>query len=151
MTVDIEQRVEDLLKHTAVWDETKETLRELLAEHKGGTLDAEDAKYIEGLHKKMFPGRNAAAGAPVAAAPKAGVSSTRDMREVKADNDDASPSSARSGLPAAELIEALREDIANLVIPADMNERESTEQELRGEILEALQNTLNELAARKES
>lgn len=151
MTVDIERRVEDLLKHTAVWDETKETLRELLAEHKGGTLDAEDAKYIEGLHKKMFPGRNAAAGAPVSTAPKAGVSSTRDMREVKADNDDASPSSARSGLPAAELIVALREDIANLVIPADMNERVSTEQELRGEILEALQTTLNELAARKES
>jgi hypothetical protein len=151
MTVDIEQRVEDLLKHTAVWDETKETLRELLAEHKGGTLDAEDAKYIEGLHKKMFPGRNSAAGAPVAAAPKASVSSTRDMREVKADNDDASPASARSGLPAAELIDALREDIANLVIPADMNEREAAEQELRGEILEALQKTLNELAARKES
>lgn len=151
MTVDIEQRVEDLLKHTAVWDETKETLRELLAEHKGGTLDADDAKYIEGLHRKMFPGRNAAAGAPAAAAPKAGVSSTRDMREVKADNDDASPSSARSGLPAAELIDALREDIANLVIPADMNEREAAEQELRGEILEALQTTLNELAVRKES
>jgi hypothetical protein len=151
MTVDIEQRVEDLLKHTAVWDETKETLRELLAEHKGGTLDADDAKYIEGLHKKMFPGRNAAAGAPVAAAPKAGVSSTRDMREVKADNDDVSPSSARSGLTAAELIDALREDIANLVIPADMNEREAAEQDLRGEILEALQATLNELAARKES
>ena len=151
MTVDIEQRVEDLLKHTAVWDETKETLRELLAEHKGGTLDADDAKYIEGLHRKMFPGRNAAAGAPVAAAPKAGVSSTRDMREVKADNDDASPSSARSGLPAAELIDALREDIANLVIPADMNERDAAEQELRGQILEALQATLNELAVRKES
>ena len=149
--MDIEQRVEDLLKHTAVWDETKETLRELLAEHKGGTLDADDAKYIEGLHRKMFPGRNAAAGAPVAAAPKAGVSSTRDMREVKADNDDASPSSARSGLPAAELIDALREDIANLVIPADMNERDAAEQELRGQILEALQATLNELAVRKES
>jgi hypothetical protein len=99
----------------------------------------------------MFPGRNAAAGAPVAAAPKAGVSSTRDMREVKADNDDVSPSSARSGLTAAELIDALREDIANLVIPADMNEREAAEQDLRGEILEALQATLNELAARKES
>lgn len=149
--MDIEQRVEDLLKHTAVWDETKETLRELLAEHKGGTLDADDAKYIEGLHRKMFPGRNAAVGAPAAAAPKAGVSSTRDMRDVKADNDDASPSSARSGLPAAELIDALREDIANLVIPADMNERNAAEQELRGQILEALQTTLNELAARKES
>ncbi len=151
MTVDIEQRVEDLLKHTAVWDETKETLRELLAEHKGGTLDADDAKYIEGLHKKMFPGRNAAAGAPAAAAPKTGVSNTRDMRNVKADNDDANPSSARSGLPAAELIDALREDIANLVIPGDMNARDAAEQELRGEILEALQTTLNELAARKES
>ena len=56
----IEQRVDDLLKHTGVWDETKDTLRDLLVEHKAGKLDAEDARYIEGLHKKMFPGRNSA-------------------------------------------------------------------------------------------
>ena len=148
MTADIEKRVDDLLKHTGVWEETKETLRELLAEHKAGTLEADDAKYIEGLHKKMFAGRGASASAaPAKSAPQA----TRDMRDVKADNDDTSPSSLRSGLPAAELIDALREDIANLIIPADMNERDAAEQELRGEILEALQATLNELAARKES
>lgn len=148
MTVDIEQRVDDLLKHTGVWDETKETLRELLSEHKAGTLAAEDASYIEGLHKKMFPGRNAAAGAPVSKATSQG---TREVREVKADNDDVVLPSVRSGLAATELIDALRKDIANLLIPADMNEREPAEQELRGKILEALQASLNELAAKNES
>ena len=57
----IEQRIDDLLKHTGVWEQTKDTLRDLLAEHKAGTLDAEDASYIEGLHKKMFGGRTASA------------------------------------------------------------------------------------------
>ena len=69
MTVDIEQRVDDLLKHTGVWDETKETLRELLVEHKAGTLDADDAKYIEGLHKKMFRDEKAAVEMFVGAGP----------------------------------------------------------------------------------
>jgi len=141
MTVDIEQRVEDLLKHTGVWDETKETLRELLAEHKSGKLDAEDARYIEGLHKKMFPGRNAAAvGAPIAKA-------TRDVREVKADNDDVVLPAAPSGPSAGALIAELRADIADIVTPADMPE---AEQALRREILAAINAKLDDYAAKEE-
>lgn len=144
MTVDIEQRVDDLLKHTGVWDETKETLRELLAEHKAGKLDAEDARYIEGLHKKMFPGRNAAAGAPVA---KAAPQGTREVREVKADNDDVVLPAAPSGPSAGELISALRTDLAGIVTPPDMPE---TEQVLRREILAAINAKLDDYAAKEE-
>src|SRR5690606_32883070 len=97
MTVDIEQRVDDLLKHTGVWDETKDTLRELLVEHKAGTLEPDDARYIEGLHKKMFPGRNSAGASPVPSPGKSASQGTRDVREVKADNDDVLLPSARPG------------------------------------------------------
>jgi hypothetical protein len=141
MAVDIEQRVDDLLKHTGVWDETKETLRELLTEHLAGRLEAEDARYIEGLHKKMFPGRNAAAGAPVA---KAGPQGTRDVRDVKADNDDVMLPNGRG---VEELIEALRQDISAIVTPADMPEGE---QALRREILAAVNAKLDEYAAKEE-
>ncbi len=144
MTVDIEQRVDDLLKHTGVWDETKETLRELLAEHKAGALDAEDAKYIEGLHKKMFPGRNAGAGAPMA---KSSVQSSREAREVKADNDDAAMPRAPSGLATGELIAALRRDIDDIVTPADMPEAEEM---LRHAIHAALVAKLDEYESKEE-
>lgn len=144
MTVDIEQRVDDLLKHTGVWDETKETLRELLAEHKAGTLDGEDAKYIEGLHKKMFPGRNAAAGTPIA---KSSVQSTREVRDVKADNDDAMVPAARSGPAASELIASLRRDIDDIVTPSDMPE---AEQMLRHAIHAALVAKLDEYESKEE-
>jgi hypothetical protein len=147
MTADIEQRVEDLLKHTGVWDETKETLRELLGEHKAGTLDPEDARYIEGLHKKMFPGRTVASAAPVA---KAAAQATRDVREVRADNDDMLLPSARAGHAASELIAALRQDIAGLVTPADISVRPEAEQVLRREILAALHARLDEFDAREE-
>jgi len=144
MTVDIEQRVEDLLKHTGVWDETKETLRDLLAEHKAGTLDAEDARYIEGLHKKMFPGRNAAAGAPVG---KAAAQGSREVREVKADNDDALLPRAPDGPSRGELIAALREDLAGIVTPSGMPEGE---QVLRRDILAAINAKLDDYAAKEE-
>lgn len=136
MIVDIEQRIEDLLKHTGVWDETKETLRELLAEHKAGTLDADDARFIEGLHRKMFPGRNAAA------------QGTREVREVKADNDDAAVPVAPSGASAGEVIAALREDLAGIVTPSDMPEGE---QVLRREILAAINAKLDDYDAKRES
>ena len=130
MTVDIEQRVDDLLKHTGVWDETKATLRELLAEHKAGTLDAEDAKYIEGLHRKMFPGRNAAAGAPIA---KPSMQGTREVRDVRADNDDTALPRAPSGLTTGELLAALRRDIDDIVTPADMPETERLRATMRAD------------------
>jgi hypothetical protein len=139
----IEKRVDDLLKHTGVWDETKETLRDLLAEHKAGTLDAEDARYIEGLHKKMFPGRNAA----LSPEGKSSSSRPRDIAAVKPANDDAQLASARRGLSGADLIQALRADIAHLVVPGDMAERPQDEQDLRNEILEALNATLDDLDA----
>ena len=101
MSATIDQRIDDLLKHTGVWDETKDTLRDLLAEHKAGTLDAEDARYIEGLHKKMFPGRNAA---PMSDA-KPSPSRPRDIAAVKPANDDAQLASARRGLSGADLIQ----------------------------------------------
>ena len=143
MTVDIEQRVDDLLKHTGVWDETKETLRELLAEHKAGALDAEDAKYIEGLHKKMFPGRNAA-GAPIA---KPAVQGSRDVRDVKADNDDTAMPRAPVGLATADLIAALRRDIDDIVTPPDMPEAEEM---LRHAIHAALVAKLDEYESKEE-
>jgi hypothetical protein len=146
MAADIEQRVEDLLKHAGVWDETKETLRELLAEHKAGTLDPEDARYIEGLHKKMCPGRAGASAAPAA---KTAAQATREVREVKADNDDMVLPSARAGHAASELIAALRQDIAGLVTPADISERPEAEQALRREILAALHARLDEFDARE--
>lgn len=143
--MDIEQRVEDLLKHTGVWDETKATLRELLAEHRAGTLDADDAKYIEGLHRKVFPGRNAAAaGAPIA---KPMVQSTREVRDVRADNDDTAMPAAPSGPETGDLIAALRRDVAGIVTPPDMPE---AEQALRREILAALEAKLDEYEAREE-
>ena len=135
--MDIEQRVEDLLKHTGVWDETKETLRELLAEHKAGTLDGDDARYIESLHKKMFPGRNAAAGAMT----KPAVKGTREVRDVKADNDDAA-------MPATSVIAALRRDIPSIVTPPDMPDEEEA---LRREILAALEAKLDEYESNQES
>lgn len=139
----IEKRVDDLLKHTGVWEETKETLRDLLAEHKAGTLDAEDARYIEGLHKKMFPGRNAASTPET----KASSSRPRDIAAVKPANDDAQLASTRRGLSGADLIQALRADIAHLVVPGDMAERPQGEQDLRTEILDALNATLDDLDA----
>jgi hypothetical protein len=147
MAVDIEQRVEDLLKHTGVWDETKETLRELLAEHKAGKLDPEDASYIEGLHKKVFQGRNAAAGAPAAPLAKAGAQGTRDVREVKADNDDTAMQRAASGLATGELIAALRRDIDDIVTPEDMPEAEEM---LRHALHAALVAKLDEYEAKEE-
>jgi hypothetical protein len=139
----IEKRVDDLLKHTGVWDETKETLRDLLAEHKAGTLDAEDARYIEGLHKKMFPGRNVAS-TPEAKAPP---SRPRDIAAVKPANDDAQLASTRRGLSGADLIQVLRADIAHLVVPGDMAERPQDEQALRTGILDALNATLDDIDA----
>jgi hypothetical protein len=139
----IEQRIEDLLKHTGVWDETKDTLRDLLTEHKDGRLDAEDARYIEGLHKKMFPGRNAASMPEAKSAP----SRPRDISAVKAANDDTKLPSARRDLSGADLIQALRVDMAHLVVPADMAERPQGEQDLRTEILEALNATLDDIDA----
>jgi hypothetical protein len=139
----IEQRVDDLLKHTGVWDETKETLRDLLADHKAGKLDADDARYIEGLHKKMFPGRNAASMAEA----KQTSSRPRDISAVKAANDDTQLPSARHDLSGADLIQALRADIAHLVVPADMSERPQAEQDLRNAILEALNATLDDIDA----
>jgi len=144
MTVDIEQRVDDLLKHTGVWDETKETLRELLVEHNAGKLDADDAKYIEGLHRKMFPGRNAAGGAPIATS---AVQGTRDVRDVKADNDDTAMPRAPSGLATADLIAALRGDIDDIVTPADMPEAEEM---LRHAIHAALVAKLDEYESKEE-
>jgi hypothetical protein len=143
MSANIEQRVDDLLKHTGVWDETKETLRELLADHKAGTLDAEDASYIEGLHKKMFPGRNASSMPDAKSSP----SRPRDIAAVKPANDDAQLASARRGLSGTDLIQALRADIARIVAPADMAERPQGEQDLRTEILEALNATLDDIDA----
>lgn len=151
MTVDIEQRVDDLLKHTGVWDETKDTLRELLVEHKAGTLEPDDARYIEGLHKKMFPGRNSAGASPVPSPGKPVPQGTRDVREVKADNDDVLLPSARPGLAASELIAALRQDIAGLVTPGDISDRPEAEQTLRREILVAIHEKLDEFDAREES
>jgi hypothetical protein len=144
VTVDIERRVEDLLKHTGVWDETKETLRELLAEHKAGKLDPEDARYIEGLHKKVFGGRGAAPGASVT---NAAAQGTRDVREVKADNDDTAMQRAPSGLATSELIAALRRDIDDIVTPADMPEAEEM---LRHALHAALVAKLDEYEAKEE-
>jgi hypothetical protein len=143
MSANIEQRVDDLLKHTGVWDETKETLRELLADHKAGTLDADDASYIEGLHKKMFPGRNAGSIPDSKSSP----SRPRDIAAVKPANDDAQLASTRRGLSGADLIQALRADIARIVAPGDMAERPQDEQDLRTEILEALNATLDDIDA----
>jgi hypothetical protein len=139
----IEQRIEDLLKHTGVWEQTKDTLRDLLADHKAGTLDAEDASYVEGLHKKMFPGRNAAAVSDAKPAP----SRPRDIAAVKPANDDAQLASTRNGLEGADLIQALRQDIAQLVVPGDMADRPQGEQDLRNAILEALTATLDDIDA----
>jgi hypothetical protein len=139
----IEQRIDDLLKHTGVWEQTKDTLRDLLAEHKAGTLDAEDASYIEGLHKKMFGGRTASAGSDAKPAPPR----PRDIAAVKPANDDAQLASTRRGLVGADLIQALRQDIAQLVVPGDMADRSQEEQDLRNEILEALTATLDDIDA----
>jgi hypothetical protein len=92
----------------------------------------------------MFPGRNAAAGAP---AGKSSVQSTRDVRDVKADNDDTALPPAPSGLPAREVIAALRQDIAAIVTPADMPE---DEQMLRHAIHAALAAKLDEYEAKEE-
>jgi hypothetical protein len=143
MSATIEQRVEDLLKHTGVWDQTKDTLRDLLAEHKAGTLAAEDASYIEGLHKKMFPGRNAASASDARPAP----SRPRDIAAVKPANDDAQLASTRRGQTGPDLIQALRQDLAHLVVPSDMAERPQGEQDLRTEILEALNAALDDIDA----
>lgn len=147
MAISIEQRIDDLLGHADVWEETKEGLRELLIEQQAGKLEADDARYIEGLHAKVFGGK---VSAPVSGG-KPGQGRVRDITAAKPANDDAVTASARRDLSPAELIDTLREDIANLVIPGDMNERPTAEQGLRGEILDALQETLNALAAKKES
>jgi hypothetical protein len=138
MSMSIEQQVEALLKHAEVWDETKETLRDLLAEAQAGTLDPDDARYVEGLHKKMFSGRGPSA--PVRDTPPRSI----DMSSVKAANDDVTLRSARRGLSSADLIEALRLDIADLVVPKDLAERPQAEQDLRKELLEALEATIKE-------
>ena len=143
MSATIEQRIEDLLKHTGVWDETKDTLRDLLADQKAGTLDPDDASYIDGLHKKMFPGRNAATMPDAKATP----SRPRDIAAVKPANDDSRLASTRRGLAGADLIQALRVDIAQLVVPGDMAERSQGEQDLRNEILAALNATLDDIDA----
>ncbi len=148
MAVSIEQRIEDLLGHADVWEETKETLRELLSEHQAGKLDPDDARYIEGLHAKVFGGKS---GAQASGGGKPAQGRVRDITAAKPANDDIAASSTKRGLAPAALIDALREDIAHLVIPGDLSDRPSAEQDLRGEILEALQSRLNELAAKKES
>ena len=81
MSVTIEQRVEDLLRHSEVWDETKETLRDLLSEFKAGTLDPDDARYIEGLHAKMFGERGGAPSGARSPGPRGGPAwGTRPVR-----------------------------------------------------------------------
>jgi hypothetical protein len=148
MPVSIEQRIEDLLGHADVWDETKEGLRDMLADQKAGRLDPDDERYIQRLHEKVFGGR-AGQAAPAAS----GKLKNRglDMTAVKPANDDTAAPSMKRGLDAPALIAALREDIANLVVPGDMNDRPADEQELRGEIVSTLQATLDELAAKKEN
>lgn len=140
--MDIEQRVEALLKHADVWDETKETLRELLAEHKAGTLDPEDARYIDGLHQKVFGGRGM-----IVSAANATPHGTRDVPDVKADNDE-TDAAAPSGPAAGDLIAALREDIAAIVTPTDMPE---AEQALRRDILAAINAKLDDYDTKAES
>lgn len=147
MAVSIEQRIEDLLGHADVWEETKEGLRDMLADHQAGRLDLDDVRYIDGLHAKMFGGRVAGASAGMGK----GQNRAHNMAAVKPANDDTAAPSTKRGLDAAALIDALREDVANLVTPGDINDRPTAEQELRGEILAALQSTLDDLAAKKES
>lgn len=147
MSATIEQKVEDLLGHAEVWDETKETLRDLLSEFNTGNLDPDDARYIEGLHSKMFGGRN---GAPSNSG-KPSPSRPRDIAAVKPANDDATLRSAKRGLERQALIEALRLDIADLVIGRDIYERPEAEQSLRREIVEALNSTLDVFDDTKES
>lgn len=147
MAVSIEQRIADLLGHADVWEETKEGLRDLLAEHQAGKLDPDDERYIEGLHAKVFGGKSGVS----TGGGKLAQNRVRDIAAAKPANDDAVAASTKRGLTVTSLIDALREDIANLVVPGDMNERPTAEQDLRGEILDALQATLNELAAKKES
>ena len=60
MSASIEQRIGDLLRHSDVWEETKESLREMLSDHQAGKLDPDDERYIEGLHAKVFGGRSGA-------------------------------------------------------------------------------------------
>ncbi len=91
----------------------------------------------------MFPGRNAAAMPEAKSTP----SRPRDIAAVKAANDDAQLASARRGLAGADLIQALRADIAHIVVPGDMAERPQDEQDLRTEILEALKATLDDIDA----
>lgn len=144
MSLTIERAVEQLLGHPSVWDETKERLRELLAEHKDGKLDPDDERYIYALHQKMHPGKVSLAPANANPRPKASSSSAATVAPPK-------PASQASGLDQAALIAALREDLANLVIPEDMASRPSSEQELRGAVLETLQAALNDVAANQES
>jgi hypothetical protein len=66
------------------------------------------------------------------------------MSSVKAANDDVTLRSARRGLSSADLIEALRLDVADLVVPKDFAERPQAEQDLRKELLEALEATIKE-------
>ncbi len=147
MTVSIEQRIEDLLGHADVWEETKDGLRDMLADHQAGRLDPDDERYIEGLHAKVFGGRVSVPSSN----PGKPQGRVRNIAAVKPANDDTAAPSTKRGLDAAALIEALRGDIADLVIPGDMNDRPTAEQDLRGEILAALQSTLDALAAKKES
>ena len=148
MSTSIEKQVEDLLQHAEVWDETKETLRDLLSEYKTGKLDPDDARYIEGLHAKMFGGRGGASSS--AAASKPVQNRARDFASVKPANDDATLRSAKRGLSQSALIEALRLDVADLVIGRDIHERPEAEQNLRREIVESLNSTLNVFDETKE-
>jgi hypothetical protein len=91
----------------------------------------------------MFPGRNAATMSDAKATP----SRPRDIAAVKPANDDSRLASTRRGLAGADLIQALRLDIAQLVVPGDMAERPQGEQDLRNEILAALNTTLDDIDA----
>ena len=146
MSITIERAVEQLLGHPSVWAETKERLRELLAEHNEGKLDPDDQRYILALHQKMHPGKVSLAPANANPRPKAGASSPASPSSAPP-----RPASQAAGLDAEALIAALREDIANLVIPEDMANRPSDEQALRAAALETLQAALSDLAAKNES
>lgn len=140
----IEQTIEALLRHPGVWDETKESLRDMLADHQAGRLDPDDARYIEALHQKLDGG----AAKAVTSHDRGSRASTSTIAKAGPPANDTAPAfaSQRPMDSAAGLVALIKSDIEALVMPSTMGDRSEAEQQLRREILGALESSLQDLA-----
>lgn len=146
MNKPIEQTIEALLRHPGVWDETKESLRDMLADHQAGRLDPDDARYIEALHQKL----NGGAAKSVISHDRGARASTSTIAKAGSPANDTAPAfaSQRPMESAAGLVAMIKSDIEALVIPSTMGDRSEAERQLRREILGALNGSLDDLAER---